>query len=352
MQHSINGSYSTILALNTVFLLVALGSIFLSMRSIYRGIRNSFKVRDAIKAIPPNRIFEKTGFSGYDEMPIKVKFAAIPYWSVWNLVACSLVAISCILSLAYYSGTDIHAFFQLYNTILGFAVFMTSVTIIRYFEFSRKLNVLVSTLRLSFGRTMAFLISILPIFFGFVLCAVSMFSPYTTRFASVDLSAVSLFAILQGDDVHETFNEMTRNIPEGWLWISRAFLYTYTLFASKYFIYRIDSMFTFNPLVCAVLNVFIFLIEDAFIQARKIDAQNKQEKSLNIKDIIKLLDDEGKDLVQSEIESEYMPLISEEPVETGVESIPMHSYDSLLEQVMQKQREIEMLLRSARPLAQ
>ena len=67
---------------------------------------------------------------------------------------------------------------------------MSCCTIVRYFEFSRKLNVLVATLRMSFGRIMAFAFSILPIFFGFTLMSVSLFSPYTVRFASVDLAAV------------------------------------------------------------------------------------------------------------------------------------------------------------------
>jgi hypothetical protein len=92
----------------------------------------------------------------------------------------------------------------------------------------------------------------LPLFFGFVFLSVSIFSQHTVRFASIDLAAVSLFALMTGDDVHATFDEATSSYP--YLWLSRIFLYLYVLLS-----------------ICMLLNVFIFLVEDAFHEAKVVD---------------------------------------------------------------------------------
>ncbi len=57
---------------------------------------------------------------------------------------------------------------------------------------------------------------------------------------------------MTGDDVHASFDEMTASYP--YLWISRIFLYLYILLS-----------------ICLLLNVFIFLTEDAFHEAKTVD---------------------------------------------------------------------------------
>jgi len=62
---------------------------------------------------------------------------------------------------------------------------------------------------------------------------------------------VSLFALLNGDDVHATFDDLEAQYP-------------YTLFAQLY-------LFTFVIFfITAILNIFIFIIEDSYHAAKDV----------------------------------------------------------------------------------
>lgn len=66
----------------------------------------------------------------------------------------------------------------------------------------------------------------------------------------MDASSVTLFALLTGDDIHDTFKDIvdaSYPVP----WVSRIYIYSFvTIF------------------ITTVLNVFIFIIEDAFVLAK------------------------------------------------------------------------------------
>lgn len=84
---------------------------------------------------------------------------------------------------------------------------------------------------------------------GFATCGVLVFSPYSSRFESLTASAISLFALLNGDDVHATFLDLGPRFP-------------YALFTNLY-------LFTFCMLfITAILNIFIFIIEDSYHAAK------------------------------------------------------------------------------------
>lgn len=68
----------------------------------------------------------------------------------------------------------------------------TSVNWTRYMELSRRFHVLVSTLRLSFGRVFSFILSVTPIFVAFLMLGLSVFSQFSARFATLDQVAVTL----------------------------------------------------------------------------------------------------------------------------------------------------------------
>ena len=67
-----------------------------------------------------------------------------------------------------------------------------------------------------------------------------------------DSTMVSLFALLNGDDIHATFNDVKGHsypLP----FVSRLYLYTFVTF-----------------FITSVLNVFIFIIEDAYHTAKQV----------------------------------------------------------------------------------
>lgn len=57
---------------------------------------------------------------------------------------------------------------------------------------------------------------------------------------------VTLFALLNGDDIHSVFDDLRHNYA--WIWITRLYLFTFILL-----------------FITAVLNVFIFMVEDGYV---------------------------------------------------------------------------------------
>ena len=96
-------------------------------------------------------------------------------------------------------------------------------------------------------------------FFGMV-C----FGSFSDRFESFSASMITLFAVLNGDVIRETFLNLSEKSP----YVSQVYMYTFICL----FIY-------------VVLNVFIAIIEEAFFSAweegKKVDAKKEQVKQNN-----------------------------------------------------------------------
>ncbi|KAF1791813.1 Polycystin cation channel, PKD1/PKD2 [Phytophthora cactorum] len=91
----------------------------------------------------------------------------------------------------------------------------------------------------------AFLVGVLPIFVGFVLFGTVMFGAKVPRFQSASSTATTLFSVANGDEIHDTFNDVAYT-P----WIGQIYVYSYMILFSY-----------------VVLMVCIGIIEDAFFSA-------------------------------------------------------------------------------------
>lgn len=246
-----------------LFLLAAaVFSIFLSVRALYRGWQNLRLVKRKVGEVPPSAALIAAAArdgnvavlsAARDKgLPVSMQLEFFELWNLWSLFGATLLMTAAILEVGRPLFVNFPHFDVTFGLLLGMGTFVACANLLRHFSLSRRMSVLVNTLRLSFIRVLAFVLSCLPLFAGFVFLSVSLFSQHTERFATVDLATVSLFALMTGDDVHASFDEMTASYP--YLWISRIFLYLYILLS-----------------ICLLLNVFIFLTEDAFHEAKTVD---------------------------------------------------------------------------------
>ena len=150
------------------------------------------------------------------------------------------------------TGNDWHG--PLFFTGLG--CMFTWISGIQYFEMFPEYYALILTLRKSAPRVLAFLVGVMPVFLGFAYFGVAYFSIGSNLFADVDHASVALFALLNGDVIHDVFDNIFPIAPI----LSRIYLYTFI------------SLFIY-----AVLNIFIAIVEDAFFAA-------KQETELEIEE--------------------------------------------------------------------
>jgi hypothetical protein len=241
-----------------MLVVVACMSILLSVRGLYRGYQNLQLVVAKVRSLPAAPLLPDDGkparfvAAARVGLPLRLKLDFFELWNAWNLVGAALLVGASVMVIARSSFVGAPHFDVMFGLLLGLGTFFSCANLLRHFALSRRMSVFVNTLRLSFVRIIMFVLSCLPLFIGFVFLSVALFSQYTERFASVDLAAVSLFALMNGDDVHASFDEMTASYP--YVWLSRLFMYLYVLLA-----------------VCLLLNVFIFLTEDAYHEAKVVD---------------------------------------------------------------------------------
>eukprot|EP00494_Astrolonche_serrata_P034185 UN34454 len=135
-----------------------------------------------------------------------------------------------------------------YYLFSGFGCLMCWLSVVQYLKFFPNAYYLISTLKMGCSNVMRFSLSILPVFLGFMFFGVAVFGAYHKYFEGPSAATVTLFAVLNGDVVHDTF------------------VYTYDAspFISQLYLYIFICL-----TIYVILNIFIALVEDAFFTAKE-----------------------------------------------------------------------------------
>lgn len=137
------------------------------------------------------------------------------------------------------------------NGLIGLAAAMQWVCLSQYMRWSKHLNIVLTTLRRGLGTTGFFIVGVLPVFMACVTFAAALFGPSTARFEGFFPAALTLFAVLNGDVMRETFQMSMRGLGSWGRAIAEIFLYIFVAF----FIY-------------IVLNSTTAIMEEAYISSR------------------------------------------------------------------------------------
>ncbi|EGZ07824.1 hypothetical protein PHYSODRAFT_526427 [Phytophthora sojae] len=168
--------------------------------------------------------------------------AAKDFW-FWFVLAVNFMTVMCLLA------TWRHAYRLSLDDTLCFTFASCCAlqwgSLVRYLQVNTRFHILGLTLRRGLPRVMQFLVGVLPIFVGFVLFGTVMFGAKVPRFQSASATATTLFSVANGDEIHDTFNDVAYT-P----WIGQIYVYSYMILFSY-----------------VVLMVCIGIIEDAFFSA-------------------------------------------------------------------------------------
>jgi hypothetical protein len=244
---------SEIILYACIFFFAAISQI-LHFKAIWKSVSLYQSAKKSLKSRAPSLKWRDLSFSK------KLKF-----FNIWFFIAsigniCNLVGpILSIKNEIYGSEVTIWRM-----AMVGLGCMMAWITMVQYFEHSGSYYVLILTLKKGTPRVLRFVIGIMPIFVGYALFGVALFSPYSDHFASMDDASVTLFSLLNGDDIHSVFEDLASFFPI----VSRIYLYTFI------------SLFIY-----AVLNIFIAIVEDAFFASKAFSM-----KPANQFDLIDLLD--------------------------------------------------------------
>jgi len=226
----------------------------LSIRELYRGYQLYHETREQFpkgvmleRSSQAHHASETGKATSWDDVPFSVKRQFFSGWALVSVGTSMLLVSAGAIGIveAYTTSTSVS-----YHLALGMGGFLCALTFMRYLIFSQRFYTLALTVRLALSRVSSMLLSALPIFSAYCIFGVVVFSQYSDRFSSLDKTAVSLFALLNGDDIHDTFRDLDDHYP--FALVSRVYLYTFVAF-----------------FITSILNLFIFLIEDSFMAAKR-----------------------------------------------------------------------------------
>ncbi|TMW68226.1 hypothetical protein Poli38472_007898 [Pythium oligandrum] len=122
-------------------------------------------------------------------------------------------------------------------------------SLVGYLEHNRQIYSIVLTLRWGAPRVLQYLLGVSPIFLGYALFGTIYFGPRIKMFGSLSASMMTLFAVMNGDVILDTFDALERH---GFM------------VSGKFYLYSFVSLFIY-----VVLNVFIAIVEEAFFATRQ-----------------------------------------------------------------------------------
>jgi len=238
-----------------LLILVATVSLSLQVKAIIASLQIYWRTRSAFNSIPKDQlklVYDELWLPGvipvyeWKDVPLGVKLDFFGSWYGLEILGEVSILIACFHGLVSDLGLPISDFSRVF---LGAGFLVICVGFAKYLEYWKKFYMLILTMQGSFQRNLRFVISVLPLYMGFCTCGFIIFSPYTDDFASLDKSAITLFALLNGDDIHAQFDRIYARYP--YPIIGQVFLFTFII------------MF-----ITLVLNIFLFIIEDAYHAAK------------------------------------------------------------------------------------
>ncbi|KAA0167615.1 hypothetical protein FNF27_07281 [Cafeteria roenbergensis] len=170
--------------------------------------------------------------------------AVSPVWTISAASGALLTAAASVITLA--QGGARHPGPTLHGLCLGIGSFLLWMSALRYLEFSRATYGIVLTLQRAAPRVLVFVAGALPLLFAYAAFGVAFFGDTVEGFSGPRQACVTLFSVLNGDVILDTFASLMGRFP----------------FVGQVYVYSFVSLFIY-----VVLNVLIALVEEAFFQS-------------------------------------------------------------------------------------
>ena len=97
------------------------------------------------------------------------------------------------------------------------------IGLMRYFMHSRRLQLVATTLTHAVTPIVWTMVSVSPVFLGYAFAGMQLFGAYAPDFASIGVACSTLWALMVGDEVNQTFRTVTAEYP----YLGRFFLCSY-----------------------------------------------------------------------------------------------------------------------------
>lgn len=216
---------SSNLIMDLLALLVCLSSITLVVRSLYRAQ----KLRRAFTSWHIKTFSKAASVTDYNEF--------IDGWYILMLFSDILL----ILGTAFKIDVQTRQFakiedFQFSCSFLGVGCLLCYCGILRYLGYFKGYNILVLTIAHATPRVVKFLTCAMTLYAGYCICGWLVLGPFNEKFRTMVITSETLFSLLNGDDMFNTFQVLK---PEGPFVFCQFYLYSFICI----FIYMVLSLF-------------------------------------------------------------------------------------------------------------
>jgi len=138
--------------------------------------------------------------------------------------------------------------------IFGLGVFIVCSRISEYLETFSSFYTLIITLQFAILKICRYTISVLPIFLAFAVLGTLLFGPFSDKYSNFGSTVITLYALVTGDSTRANFEELDASYP--FVVVSRIYLFVVSFLA-----------------IVAFLNVYIFIMGDAYHMAKLVSAR-------------------------------------------------------------------------------
>ncbi|KAG7399519.1 Mucolipin-2 [Phytophthora boehmeriae] len=181
-------------------------------------------------------------FGSWTEIPFIIKLKLLNGLQLLVCVSLSLLLLSTLWSLFF---LEAHMPIRFWHRLLhGTALLLLWSCFVGYLEHNRHIYSIVLTLKWGIPRVLQFLLGVSPIFCGYALFGTIYFGNKIEEFGTMSASMVTLFSLMNGDIIMDTFDAME--------------LHHFAV-SGKVYLYTFISLFMY-----VVLNIFIAIVEEAF----------------------------------------------------------------------------------------
>ncbi len=229
--------FRTVEAFAGLLMTVCFVGILLAGRAVYKTVASAAELRHT-SAEAAERW---AGMRAWD----KARFFST--WHVATMAGDALLFVSAVIFVIdVNSGSPSQSSLHTASLLLGLGTFITFTSTLHYLQHIDGFDPLIKTLRRALPRISAFIISVAPIYIGFILAGVALFSRCADMFRTPSIAAFRLIGVMNGDGVIDLFDQVTA-CP-------------YPRIVTHVYSYGFMIIFIYT-----VANVYIFIVEDSFI---------------------------------------------------------------------------------------
>eukprot|EP01117_Protostelium_nocturnum_P019346 TRINITY_DN8370_c0_g1_i1.p1 TRINITY_DN8370_c0_g1~~TRINITY_DN8370_c0_g1_i1.p1 ORF type:complete len:613 (-),score=197.42 TRINITY_DN8370_c0_g1_i1:44-1882(-) len=232
--------------------IVLIGLCILSHFLCFISLKDSFVILQKAKMRYMSSRNKK--FIKWEDVPFHIKIHLFNFWFVFSFVADTLLPIGCLFNIFRYIGAEPTKFGSTVSITLGVGSMFAWFNLTRYVGVHRKFTILINAIGDGLPRVARVIISVAPIFFGYVLSGVYFFSYHIDGFSNFSETFASLFSLQNGDNIRSTFADF-----------------------KVYGVFGLIYLFTFLFFgIYVFANIFISIISDSYQMAKKLLSHNAE----------------------------------------------------------------------------